>query len=121
MRIQISKHTAKKESNRLKKKMRIRKRVEGSAERPRLSLFRSTRNYYAQLIDDTSGKTIAAVSTFGTDKCSNKEAAVALGKEIADKAKKINITQVVFDRNGYLYHGRVKAFADAAREAGLKF
>lgn len=121
MKLHIPKHTAPKVVNRLKKKMRIRNKVEGSTDRPRLSIFRSNRNFIAQLIDDTTGKTLLAVSTLKGEKSANKESAVTLGKEIAEKAKKNNITEVVFDRNGYLYHGRVKAFADAAREAGLKF
>lgn len=121
MRVQIKKNLAPKQINRVKKKLRVRKKVEGTTERPRLSLYRSTRNFYAQVIDDVTGKTLVSASTFKSDKGANVEAAKALGAEIAQKAVKSNIVSVVFDRNGYLYHGKVKAFAEAAREAGLKF
>lgn len=121
MKLHIPKHTAPKVVNRLKKKMRIRNKVEGSTERPRMSIFRSNRNFIVQLVDDSTGKTLLAASTLKGDKGANKDSAVTLGKELAEMALKKNITEVVFDRNGYLYHGKVKAFADAAREAGLKF
>ncbi len=121
MRIQIPKHATPKSLRRIKKKLRVRKKVIGSAERPRLSIYRSTRNIFAQLIDDTAGKTLVSVSSFKLDTAANKDSAIKLGQEIAQAALKNNISQVVFDRNGYIYHGRVKAFADAAREAGLKF
>lgn len=114
----------KKEDRRLKIKGRIRKKVSGTPEKPRLSIFRSNKEMYAQIIDDVNGKTLAAASSL-----KNKEAhkgnkidqAKEVGKMIAEKADKAGISNVVFDRNGYLYHGRVKSFADAAREAGLKF
>jgi large subunit ribosomal protein L18 len=121
MRVQIPKHAAPKELNRIKKKLRVRKKVSGSTERPRLSVYRSARNIFAQIIDDTTGKTLVSVSSLKLDDSANRETATKLGQEIAQKALKSNISQVVFDRNGYIYHGRVKAFADAAREAGLKF
>jgi large subunit ribosomal protein L18 len=112
---------------RLKRKKRIRKKISGSPERPRLSVFRSSKHIYAQLIDDDNGVTLAAFSTLHPDvrqqeKVKGKiEDAKRVGKMIADQAKAKGITEVVFDRNGFLYHGRVRALASAAREAGLKF
>ncbi|MDR3154213.1 MAG: 50S ribosomal protein L18 [Deltaproteobacteria bacterium] len=106
---------------------RVRKKVRGTAERPRLSVFRSARHIYAQLIDDVSGRTLAAASTLtasvkgslgGLKKI---EAAKAVGKAVAEAAKGKGYGAVVFDRNGFLYHGRVKALSEGAREAGLKF
>ena len=105
-------------------KMRVRKIVSGSAERPRMTVFRSNKQIYVQLVDDQDGKTILAASSRdeGQDVKSNKiEQAERVGKLIADKAKGAGIENVVFDRNGYLYHGRVKALAEAARENGLIF
>lgn len=104
-------------------KHRIRKIISGTAEKPRLSVFRSNKEIYAQLVDDVNGVTIASVSSRDKDiKASTKqEAAAAVGKAIAELATKANVATVAFDRNGYLYHGRVKVLADAAREAGLKF
>ena len=100
---------------------RLRKLAGG---RPRLSVFRSSKNIYAQVIDDAAGRTLAAASTVeaaaGVDRGSNKDAAAAVGRLIAERAKAAGVEAVVFDRGGYLYHGRVKALADAAREAGLK-
>jgi large subunit ribosomal protein L18 len=124
IKIKYGRNTAKKVIGRLKSKARIRKKVEGSAERPRLALFRSGKHIYAQLIDDTTGRTLAAVSTLklkpsGGSK--NVDAAKLVGTAIAEAAKKNKIENVVFDRSGYLYHGRVKALAEAAREGGLKF
>jgi large subunit ribosomal protein L18 len=110
-----------------RRKLRIRKKVNGTAERPRLSVFRSTKHIYAQVIDDTSGKTLAHASTLskdlrGTLEEDNKvEAAKKVGALIAKICKSKKIDRVVFDRNGYLYHGRVSALAQAAREAGLEF
>lgn len=121
MRVQIPKHAAPKELNRIKKKLRIRKKISGTAERPRLSIYKSANNLLVQLIDDVAGKTLVSASTVKSDARGNRENAVKLGQELAQKASKNNISTVVFDRNGYIYHGRVKAFADAAREAGLKF
>lgn len=112
-------------TRRTQRKARTGGSVRGTAERPRLSIFRSGKNIYAQIIDDTAGKTLAAASSVekGTTlkHGGNKTAAVEIGKAIATKAAAKGITQVAFDRNGYRYHGRVKALADAAREAGLKF
>ncbi len=112
---------------RLKRKQRIRKKISGSGERPRLSVFRSSRHFYAQIIDDTQGHTLVAASTLNKeirDKVAGlkkAEAARAVGKLLAEMAKGKGITQVVFDRNGFLYHGRVKAVAESAREHGLVF
>jgi large subunit ribosomal protein L18 len=102
---------------------RIRKRLTGTQEQPRLSIYRSTAHIYAQIIDDRKGVTLVAASTVeGKGKVGgNLAAAKEVGRTVADKAKAKGITKVVFDRGGYLYHGRVKALADAAREAGLKF
>lgn len=104
-------------------KRRIRKVVSGSTERPRLTVFRSNKEIYAQVIDDNTGKTIAAASSLKNDKLKGTkvEVANAIGKEVAEKAVGAGIKEVVFDRNGYLYHGRVKSLAEGAREAGLKF
>ncbi len=104
-------------------KHRIRKIISGTATKPRLSVFRSNKEIYAQLVDDVNGVTIASVSSRDKDiKATSKvEAATAVGKSIAEKASKSGVETVAFDRNGYLYHGRVKVLADAAREAGLKF
>ena len=103
---------------------RIRGKVTGTAERPRLAVFRSNKGIFAQLIDDESGRTIAGASWLGLKKSfkGNKvEQAAEVGKLLAEAAKKAGIETVVFDRGGYLYHGRVKALADGAREGGLKF
>jgi large subunit ribosomal protein L18 len=123
VRLHIGKHLGQKESARLKKKLRIRKTVIGSTVRPRLCIFRSTKHMYAQVIDDATGTTIVSASTLEIDGLngSNKTTAAAIGKEIAKRALAKNIKDVVFDRNGYLYHGRVKSLADGAREAGLQF
>ena len=106
-------------------KSRVRKIVTGSAERPRLSVFRSNKEIYAQLIDDNNATTLAAASSVEKEiagESGNKtEKAALVGKLLAKKAKEAGIENVVFDRNGYLYHGRVKQLADAAREGGLKF
>ena len=112
---------------RLKRKKRIRKRLTGTEQRPRLSVFRSARHIYAQVIDDTSGHTLAAASSLDKTvrehpKFENKIAtANFVGKLIGDRAKEKGVGQVVFDRNGFLYHGRIKAVSDGAREAGLNF
>ena len=114
-----------KEAGREKRKKRIRKHVNGTAERPRLSVFRSGKHIYAQIVDDLGGNTLVAASTLHKDvrgeKRTKVEDAKAVGKAIAEAAKQKGIAKVVFDRNGFLYHGRVKALADAAREAGLSF
>ena len=114
-------------SARFRRHRRVRKRVVGTPERPRLSVFRSIKHIYAQIIDDQNGVTLASASTLSPDVrdeiagSSSIEAAKAVGKAIGRKAIEKNITSVVFDRGGYLYHGKVKALADAAREAGLTF
>ena len=101
---------------------RVRSVVAGTAARPRLSVFRSSSHMYAQLIDDESGKTLASASSLEVKgKAAKTDKSVEVGKLIAGKGKALNIESVVFDRGGYKYHGRVKALADAAREAGLKF
>lgn len=105
-----------------RRKKHIRKVVNGTAERPRLCIFRSAKHIYAQLIDDENHRTIASASSQKLDATGgNREGAKAVGTAIAEAAKEANITTVVFDRNGFLYHGRVAALADAAREAGLNF
>jgi len=103
--------------------LRIRKKVQGSASRPRLNIFRSLKHIYAQVIDDESGRTLVAASTRekGQPQGANIQAATAIGKLVAERCKEKGIETVVFDRGGFRYHGRVKALADAAREAGLKF
>ena len=112
-----------KEKRRLRIRMRIRKTINGSAAAPRLSVFRSNKEIYAQIVNDVDGATIVSVSSRNKDiKASTKqEAAAAVGKSIAELATKAGVETVAFDRNGYLYHGRVKVLAEAAREAGLKF
>ena len=118
-------HTAKKASARQRRHGRVRKKVRGTAERPRLAVFRSNRHISVQIIDDRSGVTLAAASTYEPDlkgsATGNKEAAASVGSLIADRAKAAGVTTVVFDRGGNLYHGRVAAVADAAREGGLEF
>jgi len=112
---------------RLRRQKKVRKKIRGTAERPRLSVFRSTRHIYAQLVDDESGRTITGVSTLTAavrDKLpasGNIEAAKRVGRAMAERAREKGVTRVVFDRNGFLYHGRVKALAEAAREGGLEF
>ncbi len=110
--------------SRLKRQARVRKKIRGTTESPRLSVFRSTKHIYAQIIEDVTGTTLVAASTLSKDvdlsSCGNVEAAKAVGAAIAKKALDKNITNVVFDRNGFLYQGRIQALADAAREAGLK-
>ena len=108
--------------NRIKKHQRLRNRFSGTAERPRLAVFRSNSQIYAQVIDDQKGVTLASASSLGIkNKITKSEKAAQVGKLVAEAAKKAGVEAVVFDRNGYLYHGRVKSLADAAREAGLKF
>jgi large subunit ribosomal protein L18 len=114
-----------KEYRRSRIKKRIRKVVTGTTDSPRLSVFRSNSQIYAQLIDDSTGKTLLAASSkqaeIAAQKVNKTEKAKLVGKALADKAKAAGIDKIRFDRNGYLYHGRVKAFADAAREGGLQF
>ena len=108
--------------NRLRRHRRVRVRLAGTAERPRLAVFRSLNHLYAQVIDDVAGRTLASVSTVGQKgTVKSMEEATNVGKAIAHKAKAAGVSQVVFDRGGFLYHGRIKALADAAREAGLEF
>lgn len=122
IRLKLNRSTAFKTIKRLKNKARIRKKVEGSVERPRLSVFRSGRHIYAQVVDDVSGKTLVSYSTLeGKLASKNVESAKKVGLEVGKRAIGKNIKSVVFDRSGYVFHGRVKAVADGAREAGLSF
>ncbi|AXA35180.1 MAG: 50S ribosomal protein L18 [Candidatus Hydrogenedentota bacterium] len=120
--------TKDKYEKRLRRRLRIRKKISGTPERPRLCIYKSLRHLYGQLVDDTTGHTLAFVTTNtkefkaeGRKTFANIEYAKRLGKKIGEKAVAAGVTKVVFDRSGYPYHGVVKAFADAAREAGLKF
>ncbi len=119
--------TNKRAASRVRRKKSIRKSVSGTSDRPRLSVFRSNKNIYAQIIDDSQGKTLAAASTLSEEIVGleggkgNRDAATKVGALIAEKAKAAGVESVSFDRNGYLYHGRVQALADGAREGGLKF
>lgn len=106
---------------RIKIKYRVRNKISGTAERPRMSVFRSNKQIYVQIINDLSGTTLCAASSLGLEACPKKEQAQKVGALAAKKALEAGITTVVFDRNGYLYHGRVKEVADAARQGGLKF
>jgi len=112
-----------KAQRRSKIKRRIRGKIQGTATKPRLSVFRSNKQIYAQIIDDESNTTLASAGSYekGFDKVSKVEQAKLVGAKISEKAKAAGIESVVFDRNGYIYHGRVKALAEAARENGLKF
>jgi len=109
-----------KKESRQKVRYAIRKKVSGTSERPRLAVFRSNKEIYAQLIDDVAGNTLASASSADV-KGTKTEQATVVGKLIADNAKKAGIDTIVFDRGGFLYHGRVKALAESARESGLKF
>ena len=107
---------------RLKIKRSVRSKISGTAERPRLTVFRSNKQIYAQVIDDTTGRTLAAASSLKIeDKAPKKEIAAKVGEQIAKSAQEAGVQAVVFDRNGYLYHGRIKELADAARNGGLIF
>ena len=122
----MSYSTKDKQEARLRRHFRVRKKVAGTAERPRLAVFRSNKHISAQVIDDRSGRTLAAASTVEKDLrdaggTGNKAAATAVGKLVAERAKAAGVTSVVFDRGGFQYHGRVAAVAEAAREAGLEF
>jgi large subunit ribosomal protein L18 len=114
-------------TGRSRRKQRVRKKVQGTAERPRLTVYRSLRHIYAQVINDITGQTLAAASTLSTElrdklkTTGNTEAARAVGELVAHKALERGIKQVVFDRNGFLYHGRIKTLAEAARQQGLEF
>ena len=109
------------EQQRYRRHLRVRKKVSGSAERPRLVIFRSLKHITAQIVDDTTGRTLITVSSTGIDSGKKTEKSAEVGKRIAARAKDAGITKVVFDRAGYKYHGRVKAVADGAREGGLEF
>lgn len=116
--------SAHKVAGRIRRKLRIRKKITGTQERPRLTIYRSLKHIYAQVIDDSTGRTLLSASTNEKGQPEgrrNKASATELGKRVAEKAKSANVGKVVFDRNGYIYHGCVKAFADAAREGGLQF
>ena len=113
---------------RVKRKKRVRKKIKGTGEKPRLSVFRTSKHIYAQIIDDSTGKTLAAASSVSKDlaqkignKGGNMEGAALVGNAIAERALKLGIKSVIFDRNGFLYHGRVKALSESARENGLSF
>jgi len=120
--------TVSKSETRSRRKKRVRKKVRGTPERPRLCVFRSVRHIYAQVIDDTTGRTLAAASTrsrgirddIGKD-AGNQKGAAAVGSAVANRVLDTGIKRIVFDRNGFLYHGRVKALSEAAREGGLEF
>ena len=107
--------------NRMRRHRRIRKKIEGLQDRPRLNVFRSSRHIYVQIINDELGETIASASSLNSTQENNIEIASNVGAMIADKAKELGVSKVVFDRGGYKYHGRVKALAEAARDGGLKF
>jgi large subunit ribosomal protein L18 len=122
----MSYSTKDKQTARLRRHFRVRKKVAGTAERPRLAVFRSNKHISAQVIDDRNGRTLAAASTVesalrATGATGNKTAAAAVGRLLAERARSAGVTSVVFDRGGFQYHGRVAAVADAAREAGLEF
>ena len=117
--------SAHKRGGRLRRHHRVRKKVTGTPERPRLAVFRSNKHFVAQVIDDSTGRTLASASTLedavASGSTGNAAAAASVGKAIAERAKAAGVSAVVFDRGGFLYHGRVAACADAAREAGLEF
>lgn len=113
--------TKAKEARRVKIKYRVRNKISGTAERPRMSVFRSNKQIYVQFINDEAGTTLASASSLGLETCPKKEQAFKVGEAAAKAAIAVGITTVVFDRNGYLYHGRVKECAEGARNGGLKF
>ncbi len=122
MKIKFRKKTAERSVARLTKKIRIRKTVKGTEERPRLCVFRSGKHMYAQIINDVTGNTLVSASSVNSKKdLSGKELAKAIGEEVAKAALSKKITNVVFDRNGFIYHGRVQALAEGARSGGLNF
>lgn len=110
-----------KEQKRLRIKHRVRNKISGTAARPRMSVFRSNKQIYVQIIDDIAAKTLVSASSLGLEKMPKREQAAKVGEIVAKKALEAGISVVVFDRNGYLYHGRVKEVADGARNGGLKF
>ena len=109
------------EEHRYRRHLRVRKKISGTTERPRLVVYRSLKHIYAQLVDDAAQRTLMTVSSHNVDEGKKIEKSTEVGKRIAEKAKAAGITRVVFDRAGYKYHGRVKAVADGAREGGLEF
>lgn len=113
--------TSRKEQRRTKIKYRVRNKISGTAERPRLTVFRSNKQIYVQIINDQTATTLVSANSLGLETMPKKEQAAKVGEAIAEKAIAAGITTVVFDRNGYLYHGRVKEVADGARKGGLKF
>ena len=117
--------TKSKQEARTRRHHRVRKKVVGTTERPRLAVFRSNKHISAQVIDDATGRTLAAASTLEKDlrggATGNKQAAAAVGRKVAERARAAGVEQVVFDRGGFLYHGRIAAVADAARQNGLRF
>jgi large subunit ribosomal protein L18 len=124
----VGKKTQQKRARRERAHLRLRARISGTAERPRLSVFKSSRYIYAQIIDDTTGTTLAAASSLEsglrdrlTDGTGNKAAAKVVGEAVAERAKEKGVAKVVFDRGGYVYHGKIKELADAARSRGLEF
>ena len=125
MRLTLKKKTSVRVKTKMKNKARIRKKLSGTSDRPRLTVFRSGKHTYAQLIDDVAQKTLASASSveksFSEKSKSSRASAALVGKMIAERAKEKNISSAVFDRSGYVYHGRVKSLAEGAREAGLKF
>lgn len=122
IRIKLKNKTAHKTNKRLKNKARIRKKVDGHADRPRLTVYRSGRHIYAQIVDDSHGRTLVAYSTLEAKLGKkNVDAAKQVGQELGKRALAKNIKAVVFDRSGYVFHGRVKSVAEGAREAGLSF
>lgn len=121
MRVTIKRKWSNRMKLRMKKRLKIRKKVDGVQERPRLCVFKSSKNIYAQMIDDSTGQTLVSASTLQDKiKGKGKDAALQVGKLIAERAKEKNITKAVFDRSGYIYHGKIKSLADGAREAGLQ-
>ena|SRR5688500_10342634 len=126
MSVKVGKHTNPKVIVRSKRRKRIRAKLEGTTEKPRVAVFRSNKHFYAQLIDDVKGHTVASASSMEEEMrkkpvANTIEGAKSIGQLLAKRALAKDVVNVVFDRSGYLYHGRIKAFADAAREAGLKF
>lgn len=122
MKLKMTKHTAARTQNRLKKKIRIRKTVKGTSERPRLCVFRSNKHIYAQIINDDQAVTLVASSSLKVEeKAKGVDMAKKIGQAVAKAALAKNIKDVVFDRNGYIYHGQIKSLADGAREGGLNF
>lgn len=124
MKLKFSKKVSNRVKARLKNKARIRKKVIGSTERPRLTVYRSSKHIYAQIVDDSTGSTLCSASSLAAKlegANSSKNAAFEVGKLIAETAKGKNISKVVFDRSGYIYHGRIRSLAEGAREGGLNF